>query len=80
MKPVVLAWRVTCFACGRVLAETTSYKSANGIWTQHKNAHASLSKAWAIERDHARGIRPLVELIRIEGEGPGVDHDEEARR
>ena len=63
MKPVVLAWRVTCYACGRVLAETVSYKSANGIWTQHKNAHAGQGKAWAIERV----VRPYVELIRIEG-------------
>ena len=70
MKPVVLSWRVTCFACGRVITETTSYKRANGIWIQHKNAHAGLGKV----------IRPQLELIRIEGEGPGVDHDEEARR
>ena len=59
MKPVVLAWRVTCYACGRVLAETTSYKSANGIWTQHKAAHGGLM---------AERVRPQVQLIRIDQE------------
>lgn len=77
MKSIVLAWRVTCFACGRVLVEeATSYRSASGIWTQHKNAHASQSKSWAIERL----VRPLVEIVQTKREGPGVDHDEEARR
>ena len=70
VKPVVLAWRVTCFACGRVLAETTSYKSANGIWTQHKNAHARADRPGFRP---AEPVRPRVELIRIEGKSPGVD-------
>ena len=61
MNPVVLAWRVTCFSCGRVLAETTSYQSANGIWVNHKRAHISTYR-------NNRPVRPKIDLIRLDQE------------
>ena len=61
MKPVVLAWRVTCRSCGHVLAETTSYKSANGVWIQHKRQHISMS--WM-----TRPVLPQIELLRMDQE------------
>jgi hypothetical protein len=74
MKPVVLAWRVTCFSCGRVLAETSSYKSANGIWQAHKRQHVSMSGAME------RSVRPKIELIRLDQQPEFVKAFKEAKR
>jgi hypothetical protein len=66
VNPIVLRWRLTCYSCGRVLAVTDSYRSANGIWIHHKRAHISSSR-------NDRLVRPKIELIRLDG--PGVDHE-----
>ena len=72
---VGLMWRVVGLGCGRVIGESWSYREAKELQADHRQV--CYVRSCAVEIRDQSGTHRTI--FRPE-EGPGVDHDEEARR